>query len=226
MSGVNIITFYIDTILQGILHFDPVKTRVITSCLQTWQWLSATFAVFLIDRFGRRRLLLVGSTLMIVAHAGLAGLQSHAEDPTVAECSLIFYFVALAAFPIGLFLIPFLYASEIAPNKIRSKVAAMSTFSNWIFNFLVAEVTPVAFATISWRYYLVYVGTNSLSFATFYLFAPETKGRTLEDIDAFFVGAKNALQPVKVAKNMPPGYGVYDDSEKRDLEVKHEEYST
>lgn len=68
-----------------------------------------------------------------------------------------------------------------------------------------AEVTPVAFDNISWKYYLVYVCTNSLSFAVFYFFAPETKGRTLEDIDAIFLASRNALQPVKVAKDMPPG---------------------
>lgn len=156
---------------------------------------------------------------MIVAHAGLAGLQAHDENRTAAECSLIFYFVALAAFPIGLFLIPFMYASEIAPNRIRSKVTAMSTFSNWIMNFLIAEVTPIAFSTIGWRYYLVYVCTNALGFTSFYFFAPETKGRTLEEIDMFFVGSKNALQPVKVAKNLPPGSGAYEDKKESSPEA-------
>jgi len=70
---------------------------------------------------------------------------------------------------------------------------------------LVAEVTPVAFDSIGWKYYLVYVCTNSLSVAVFYFFAPETRGMTLEDVDAVFLASKNALQPVKVAKDMPPG---------------------
>ena len=112
---------------------------------------------------------------MAVSNAGLAGLQSHLDNATIAGCSLIFYFLALATFPICLFLIPFLYASEIAPLKIRSRITAMSAASNWLFNFLVAEVTPVAFDNIGWKYYLVYTCTNSLSFVVFYLFAPESK---------------------------------------------------
>lgn len=148
MSGVNVITFYSNTIFQRDLHFSPILSRIITSCLQTWQFLAATSAIFLIDRFGRRRLLLVAASLMVIANAGLAGLQSHASNTTAAGCSLIFYFLALGAFPIGLFLIPFMYASEIAPLQVRSQIAAMASGFNWLFNFLVAEVTPVAFRSI------------------------------------------------------------------------------
>lgn len=112
--------------------------------------------------------------MMVVSNAGLAGLESHLGSTTTAGCSLIFYFLALATFPICLFLIPFMYASEIAPLAIRSRVTAMSAASNWLFNFLVAEVSPIAFTNIGWKYYLVYVCTNSLSVVVFYFFAPES----------------------------------------------------
>ena len=71
-----------------------------------------------------------------------------------------------------------------------------------MFNFLIAEITPIAFTNISWKYYLVYVCTNSLAFSFYYLFVPETKGRSLEDIDSFFIGSKNIFQPVRTAKNI------------------------
>lgn len=213
MSGVNVITFYSNTIFTDDLGYSDVTARIITSSLQTWQFLAATSAIFLIDRVGRRRLLLVAASLMAVANAGLAGLQSHTGSSVADGCTLIFYFLALAAFPIGLFLIPFMYAAEIAPLRIRAQVTAMASAFNWLFNFLVAEVTPVAFDSLSWKYYLVYVCTNSLSVVVFYLFLPETKGRTLEDIDAAFLAASNALQPVKMA--MPPGIAeAFDMSEK------------
>lgn len=223
MSGVNVITFYSNTIFEHTLGYSAILSRIISSCLQTWQFLAATSAVFLIDRFGRRRLLITGAFLMCIANAGLAGLQAHTDNKTAAGCSLIFYFLALAAFPIGLFLIPFMYSSEIAPLRIRAQVTAMSGCSNWLFNYLVAEVTPIAFNSISWKYYLVYVCTNLLSVTTFYLFLPETKNRTLEDIDAvssysfrskcvnanevlqFFLKATNPLQPPKIAKTLPEG---------------------
>ena len=167
MSGVNVITFYSNTILQQDLGYSPILSRVISSCLQTWQFFAATSAIFLIDRIGRRRLLIGGAALMAIANAGLAGLQSHKDNATAAGCSLIFYFLALAAFPIGLFLIPFMYSAEIAPLRVRAQTTAMSSGLNWLFNFLVAEVTPVAFDSIGWKYYLVryvyhaYIGDES-----------------------------------------------------------------
>lgn len=149
------ITFYSNTILQQDLGYSPILSRIISSCLQTWQFFAATSAIFLIDRIGRRRLLIGGATLMAIANAGLAGLQSHKDNATAAGCSLIFYFLALAAFPIGLFLIPFMYSAEIAPLRIRAQTTAISSGMNWLMNFLVAEVTPVAFDSIGWKYYLV-----------------------------------------------------------------------
>jgi len=155
MSGINVITFYSNTILQQDLGYSPILSRIISSCLQTWQFFAATSAIFLIDRIGRRRLLIGGAALMAIANAGLAGLQSHKDNSTAAGCSLIFYFLALAAFPIGLFLIPFMYSAEIAPLRVRAQTTAISSGMNWLFNFLVAEVTPVAFDSIGWKYYLV-----------------------------------------------------------------------
>lgn len=159
-----------------------------------------TLAVFLIDRFGRRKLLIAGAIGMCIANAGLTGLQSHATNPTAAGCSLIFYFLALASYPIGLFLVPFMYAAEIAPNRLRPQITAMSSGSNWLFNFIIAEITPIAFDSISWRYYIVFICTNAVSVVVFYLFVPETKGRTLEDIDTIFHESRNALQPRRVAR--------------------------
>ena len=139
MAGINVITFYSNTILQGDLGYSAELSRIITSCLQTWQFLSATFAVFLIDRVGRRKLFLTAAAVLAIANAGLAGLQSHVENKTAAGCSLIFYFMALGAFPIGMFLIPFMVSSEIAPLRVRSQVTAMSGSVNWLLVYAIHQ---------------------------------------------------------------------------------------
>ena len=64
MSGINLITFYSNTTLEGNLGYSPILSRIISSCMQTWQFMCATSAVLLIDRFGRRKLFMTCAFLM------------------------------------------------------------------------------------------------------------------------------------------------------------------
>ncbi|OQE29660.1 hypothetical protein PENSTE_c002G09145 [Penicillium steckii] len=203
MTGVNIITFYSDTIFESDLGYSGTISRIITGCLQIWQFLAAGLAVLLIDRVGRRPLLLTAALGMTIAQTCLAGLSSDLSNKSAAGASILFYFVALFCFPIGLFLVPFMYAAEIAPLRTRAKVTAMSAAANWLFNFLLAEVTPVGFASIQWRYYIIYACISAFAFISFYLFCPETKGRTLEEIDDIFVQSNSVFDPVRIAREMP-----------------------
>lgn len=202
MSGVNVISFYSNSIFEGTLGYSAETARIISGCLQIWQFIFACIAVLLIDRFGRRQLLLFGAAGMALSQAGLAALTSHLENHIAASLSLLFDFIALAVFPVCLFVIAFMYSAEIAPLKIRAKVTAMSTATNWLFNFLLAEITPIGFASIAWKYYLVYVCTNCTAFLFFYFFCPETKGRSLEGVDEVYKREGGIFAPVRVAREM------------------------
>lgn len=223
MTGVNIITFYSDTILETSLHYSGTIARIVSGCLQIWQFFAAGLAVLLIDRFGRRPLLITAAIGMTIAQTCLAGLSSDLGNTGAAGASIAFYFVALFCFPIGLFLVPFMYAAEIAPLRTRAKVTAMSAASNWIFSFVLAEVSPTGFANIGYKYYIVYACISAFALAFFYLFCPETKGRTLEEIDEIFVNSKSFFDTVQVAKEMPyqtelPAHA--EDTEKMGMEAE------
>lgn len=171
--------------------------------MQTWQFFFASFAVLLIDRYGRRPLLICGFIALAVSQAGLAALTKYQDNRTAAGLSLLFDFIALCAFPIGLFLIPFLYSAEISTLRTRARVTALSSSVNWLFNFMIAEVTPIGFATIDWKYYLIYMCTSVLGATVVYFFAPETRGRTLEEIDEIFITSKSIFDPVRISKKLP-----------------------
>ncbi|KAH0286332.1 general substrate transporter [Aureobasidium namibiae CBS 147.97] len=226
MTGVNIITFYSNEIFQQILGYNGTTSRVISGCLQIWQFCMATLAVFLVDRLGRRKLLMIGAAGMTIAQAGQAALIKYSHDSkSVAGATLLFDFMALAFFPIGLFLIPFMYSAEIAPLRIRHKITAMSAATNWLFNFLIAEVTPIGFRTIGWKYYLCYMCTSATAFLFVYFFCPETKGRGLEDVDEFFMRSDNALQVVRVARELPWDAGMSSIIEAKVDKAEHVEAS-
>ncbi|KAL1876057.1 hypothetical protein Plec18167_005318 [Paecilomyces lecythidis] len=203
MSGINIITFYSDTILEADLGYSGNTSRIISGCLQIWQFICAGLAILLIDRVGRRVLIIVAALGMAISHACLAGLSSNISNKSVASASLLFYFLAFFCFPIGLFLVPFMYAAEIAPLQTRAKVTAMSAAANWLFNFLIAEVTPVGFDNIGWKYYLIYASISVVGSIIFYFFYPETKGRSLEEIDDIFLQSTGVFDPVRIAGEMP-----------------------
>lgn len=224
MSGVNVISFYSNSIFEGTLGYTAETARIISGCLQIWQFIWACVAVLLIDRFGRRQLLLAGAFGMAISQAGLAGLTAHLDNHIAASISLLFDFIALGVFPVCLFVIAFMYSAEIAPLRIRAKVTAMSTATNWLFNFLLAEITPIGFASIAWKYYLVYVCTNCTAFVFFYFFCPETKGRSLEGIDEIYKRSENMFAPVRVARELPVENGdgdlAFAVEEKKEQDIK------
>jgi hypothetical protein len=128
---------------------------------------------------------------MCISQACLAGLQANPSNKAASSASVAFFFLPLFVFPIGLFLIPFMYGAEIAPLRVRSKVTAMSAGATWLFNFMIAEVTPIGLARIGYKYYIIYAAINFFSVFAFYFFYPETRGRTLEEIDQIFLQSKS-----------------------------------
>lgn len=81
----------------------------------------------------------------------------------------MYYFV----YTLGFLGVPFLYASEVAPVHLRAAVCGLSTAVSWLFNYLVVEITPIAFATISYRYFIVYAAINASAIPVVYFFYPE-----------------------------------------------------
>lgn len=87
-------------------------------------------------------------------------------------------------------LIGLLVPAEYAPLAIRTRAAALATASNWIFTFLVVEITPVSISNIGWRTYVYFSVFNFCFLPLIYFVYPETKGLSLEDIDKIFIGEK------------------------------------
>jgi Sugar (and other) transporter len=70
--------------------------------------------------------------------------------------------------------------------RIRAKGVALSTMTNWLVSTVLGQVSPIGLANSSWRYYILFVVMNFLSAILNFLFFPETKGKTLEQMDELF----------------------------------------
>jgi hypothetical protein len=95
-----------------------------------------------------------------------------------------------------------------APLQVRAAVSAVSTATVWVFNFLLAEITPVGFSSIGSNYYIIFACINACIVPAVYFFFPETKGCSLEDIDEIFIRSKSIWDPPKVARQMALERGV------------------
>ncbi|KAI0092609.1 general substrate transporter [Irpex rosettiformis] len=204
ITGINIITYYA-TLLFERLGLGDVDSRIIAACNGTEYFLASLVAIFLIDRIGRRRLMLfgsVGQTLTMVLLAILGSIDNSASQ--VVSSVLLFVFNSF--FAVGWLGMTWLYPAEIVGLRIRAPANALATASNWTFNFMVVMVTGPSFNNISWRTYIVFAALNAFIIPVVYWFFPETAGRSLEDMDVVFALAyKEGVSPVQVSlrKDLP-----------------------
>jgi hypothetical protein len=92
------------------------------------------------------------------------------------------------------------------PLRHRTHSAAISAASDWIFNFLVVQITPVAIANIRWKTYMIFFVLNIVFAIAVWLFYPETAGRSLEEIDAIFMGENDRVVVVDRRGRLLPGF--------------------
>jgi len=192
LTGINTIIYYTPTIFQmaglGSAAHSILASVGVVNVLMT------VVAVRLVDRVGRRPLLLWGLAGM-TAGLGLIGLSFHLTGSghlqgLLAAGSLILY---VGAFAIGLGPVFWLLISEIYLLQVRGVAMSVVTLTNWAFNLLVTVsfLTLVQGLGLSWTFWAY--GLVSVA-AWFFVkhFVPETKGRSLEEIETELAGGKKA----------------------------------
>ncbi|KAJ5964961.1 Major facilitator superfamily domain general substrate transporter [Penicillium vulpinum] len=203
LTGVNSITFYSTTIFETHLHLDSTTSRILAAIYQLSGVFGGIVCVFTIEGFGRRSLLLSSATANTIAMALVAALSSQTTNSIAMHAAVVFMFIFHFSMIVGFGGIPFLYASEVAPLSLRTTINGISSGIYWALSVLVAEVTPIAFNGIGWKYFLIFACLNFVMIPIVYLFFPETAGISLEDIDQVFIMSKGWLDPVRVARQLP-----------------------
>jgi SP family galactose:H+ symporter-like MFS transporter len=193
ITGINTVIYYAPTIFKfaGIAATGPAILA--GAGLTMVRWFFHVMAIFLLDRVGRRPLLLVGVAGQVVGLAilgaafhfqQLASLKSY-----VAIGALVTY---VACFAFGLGPIFWLLISEIYPLKIRGAAMSVVTVTNWALNLVVAVtfltlVGVLGQAGTFWLYGAIAVG----AWIFFYLLVPETRGKSLEQIEEHWQSGKS-----------------------------------
>jgi sugar porter (SP) family MFS transporter len=181
--GVNTVVYFSPTILTytGLKANDAIAQALtvgITNVVFT------VVAILLLDRLGRRALLFVGTTGLAVALFVLGAffaLDWQNAAPWVALVSLI---VFMASFAIGLGPVFWLMISEIFPLAVRGRAMAVCSLANWAANFVVSYYFLQLIDAIgrTWTFWM-YAGFAVLGILFFAARVPETRGRSLEEIE-------------------------------------------
>ncbi|OKL56581.1 hypothetical protein UA08_08124 [Talaromyces atroroseus] len=216
MSGGTLISIYIPIIFQTDLGLPASTAKILAACAMTWKFIACALSFIIIDRLGRRAAFIISGGGMSACMIALtvSNSPSFAGEHAASIVSALFIFLYTTFLPVG-FLGPiFLYPSEVAPAQLRVAMQAFAIANQWLWMFIVAMITPTALDTIGYRYYIVYAVIGGMIPPTIYFFYPETKNRSLEDIDRLFREAPSVLSVVSRSKMSITPTFMLDDMDK------------
>ncbi|KAK0520251.1 hypothetical protein OC835_007268 [Tilletia horrida] len=185
LTGANYFFYYGATIFQSVNISGPLTAQIILGAVNV----ACTFlGLYLLERFGRRRPLIIGAVWMAVFLFIFAGIGSGLDPQErgvgigliVTSCLFILGYASTWAPGIWLFV------GESFPARTRAKQAALATASNWLWNFLIAFFTTPITRDISFNYGFVFAGCNIANALIAYFFVYETSNLTLEALDDMY----------------------------------------
>jgi SP family galactose:H+ symporter-like MFS transporter len=187
VTGINTVIYYAPLIVQSAGIPSASGAILATAGIGLVNVLMTVVAMWLIDRMGRRPLLLIGIAGMTFSLAVLGFVFRVPTGSTLAWLAVITLMVYVASFAISLGPIFWLLIAEIYPLRIRGIAEGTAAGVNWTFNFLVSFTFLTLLETLgaSWTFWL-YAVLAVASWLFAYYLVPETKGRTLEEIEQSF----------------------------------------
>jgi SP family xylose:H+ symportor-like MFS transporter len=183
LVGINAVLYYGPTMFENMGMTNPHVQNVIVGATNV---LFTLVALVTVDRWGRKPLLILGAVMMAVSMTTLGFLFSSHNLGTFAVLTVLFY---IAGFALSWGPVVWVLLAEIFPNAVRSKLMAIAVAAQWFANFVVStsfkvlDGSSVLNAQFNHGFAYWMYGAFSILAALFvWKYVPETKGRTLEDI--------------------------------------------
>lgn len=183
LSGINFILYYAPEILQkaGFGTEDSLFSSIAIGMVNL---LFTFIGVYLIDRVGRKQLMYIGSIGYIISLTMVSYL--FLTDST-ASLKLVFILLFIASHAVGQGAVIWVFISEIFPNKVRAFGQAWGSGTHWVFAALVTLFGSVLLTVLDpWMLFAVFGGLMVLQLVFVHFMMPETKGKSLEEIEESF----------------------------------------
>ncbi len=180
LSGINAILYYSNYIFASA-GFASNSAALQTVGVGLVNLLATFLGMSLIDKLGRKTLLLIGALGMTVALLGVGGIfYTHTHQAMLVWLLVMF----IIFFAISQGSVIWVYIAEVFPSRVRSKGQSLGSSSHWIMNALIAQAFPLIAARSQAAPFVFFAAMMLLQFFVVMFFYPETKGRSLEQIQA------------------------------------------
>lgn len=177
--GINVALYYAPRIFEsmGAARDASMFQTIIMGLVNV---VFTIIAIMTVDKFGRKPLLIIGSIGMAVGMAGVAGL---AFANSIGIATLVFIIIYTASFMMSWGPIVWVLISEIFPNKIRGQAVAIAVAAQWTANYFISSTYPMMMEFSGGMTYSFYAVMSILSCLFVWKFIPETKGKSLEQLE-------------------------------------------
>lgn len=191
LTGINFIFYYGTTFFTNSGIHDPFLISVATNIVNVFMTLPGMWGV---ERFGRRRLLLVGAVGMCICEylVAIIGVTISVQNQSGQKALIALVCIYIAFFASTWGPIAWVVTGEIFPLNVRAKAMSMSTASNWLWNFGIGYATPYLVnpgagnANLGVKVFFIWGSTCFCCILFTYFCIPETKGLSLEQIDVLY----------------------------------------
>ncbi len=179
LAGINAILYYLNDIFRAA-GFDKVSSDLQSVAIGFTNLVFTMVAMSVIDRLGRKKLLLVGACGTAGCLAGVAAIFYTQARQGLLLWLLVAY-IAFFAFSQGSVI--WVYLSEVFPNLVRAKGQSLGSFSHWFMNALISWAFPMMAANSGGAPFVYFAAMTAVQFFVVLLVYPETKGVSLEDLE-------------------------------------------
>jgi sugar porter (SP) family MFS transporter len=178
LSGINAILYYLNDIFARA-GFSKVSSDLQAVAIGATNLAATIIAMSVIDKLGRKKMLLIGSVGCAAALAGVAAVFSSAGHGNLLVWCLV-GFIGFFSFSQGAVI--WVYIGEVFPNLVRAKGQSLGSFSHWFMNALISGVFPIMAASSGAYPFVFFSAMMVLQFFVVLFVFPETKGVSLEEV--------------------------------------------
>nr|XP_036574387.1 hexose carrier protein [Colletotrichum truncatum]XP_036576066.1 hexose carrier protein [Colletotrichum truncatum]KAF6780813.1 hexose carrier protein [Colletotrichum truncatum]KAF6782749.1 hexose carrier protein [Colletotrichum truncatum] len=186
LSGINVINYFGPRIYE-LLGIGTQTSLMIIGINGALGIIYNSVGLWLLDRVGRVRPLIV-SAIGLAAALLVNAIQFQYLDRNNADQlrSMVAMNFVFGFFFTPLGIISWVYPAEIFPVEIRALGNAMTTFTNWTVNLILVSFAPQALTAVGFKFFYVFFFFNLVAATCYYFFYPETRGKSLEQMDELF----------------------------------------